>query len=188
MQCLQIRPPPPYECKIYQFEANEITDLMPTTISMQAADRKFFSQNDLSQPSVLAFCHICSTASNRNNISNTMQPLPHQGTGQMQTYSSQGDRQLCVCATRPQKVPRFVTPPPPPSKQAAKIDTYPFFVSVLLLLCFLLFVWGFVVVVVVVVVVVKVVFFCLFVCLFVCVCVCVVFFLLLFSLPHKMLI
>ena len=65
--------PPPRlsECKMFHFEANELTDLMPTTISMQAADRKFFSQNDLSQPSVLAFCHICSTASNRNIINNT---------------------------------------------------------------------------------------------------------------------
>ena len=113
-------PPPPSECKIYQSEVEELTDLMPTTISMQAADRKFFSQNDLSQPSVLAFCHICSTASNRNNISNTSLCLA-KAQGKCR-HTQVKETQLCVicatrpqkvviCATRPQKVPRFVTTP-----------------------------------------------------------------------------
>ena len=115
-------PPSPSECKIYQSEVEELTDLMPTTISMQAADRKFFSQNDLSQPSVLAFCHICKQQEQHQQH----QPLPRQGTGQMQTYSSQGDTVMCDMCHKATKSSKIRHHP----KQAAKTDTYPFFISV----------------------------------------------------------
>ena len=122
MQCLQTRSSPAYLTAM-------LTDLIPTTISMQAADRKFFSQNDFSHPSVLAFCHIYNTACNTNNIRNN-----NRSFWLIKTHSKHGHKQIRVRESslyyaRPEKTHGFIPSPIPPSLLVQRSVTSVFFVS-----------------------------------------------------------